>query len=88
MVNLKEYPIAGLSNELEISYGVALNHRSLIEPYGTVSRLNFVNQLKLGVRITEVKLGLSRFFFDVSSFVSKEKKRANTGMFLESRLTF
>ena len=87
-VNLSEYPIAGVSSEFEISYGIASYRLGLMEPYGTVSRIDFANQIKLGFRVTEARLGFSRFFFNIASFISIERDRTNSGTLLESRLTF
>ncbi|MYD45441.1 MAG: hypothetical protein F4W92_03735 [Gammaproteobacteria bacterium] len=81
-------PVAGFSSEIEISYGITSDRRNLVEPYGTVSRWDLGNQLKLGVRISDANLGLGRFLLDISSFTSIEDRRTNTGVVIASRITF
>ena len=87
LVDLNAYPIPGLSSEFEVSYGIASHRFGLIEPYGAVSRFDFANQLKLGVRVTEARLGSSRISFNIASFLSMEINRTNSGTFMESRIT-
>lgn len=81
-------PISGFRSEIEISYGITSIRRGLIEPYGVVARLKLVNQLKLGVRVTDTSMGLGRFLIDISSFTSTKRDRANSGVTVAGRITF
>ena len=80
--------VTGLRSEVEISYGIWSDRRGLIEPYGAVARLNQLNQLTLGVRLSEAHIGLGRVLIDISSFASKEDQVNNSGMVIAGRITF